>query len=62
MSAVFRPSQDGESENAAHPWAAPFGSGCGTVASGFMEELKSNRDRNHNSRSSRHSNLSPHIA
>ena len=50
------------SKNAAHPWAAPFGSGCGTVASGFMEELKSNRNRNYNRHSSRHRNLSLHIA
>ena len=52
------------SKNAAHPWAAPFGSGCNTVASVFMEELKSNRNRNrnYNRHSSRHRNLSLHIA
>ncbi|WP_394000550.1 hypothetical protein ACF3M1_10905 [Luteimonas sp. WGS1318] len=65
-SGIFRLAILARSKNAAHPWAAPSGSGGTDVASGFSEKRNRRREGNITSlRGSRHSdnsNLRPHIA
>ena len=68
-SGIFRLAILARSKNAAHPWAAPYGSGGTDVASGFMEKLKSGSYNGGKGTTTAignlhpdNSNLRPHIA